>query len=128
MINEDLHIKTKHFDIEFFTTTHSIPDSFGMAIKTPNGTIVETGDFKFDLTPIGPMANLQKMADKVAQFNQMIQNSMPTILAKPINFVMNNIVIKTLDAIKNLPTVCTSGVQRLPFSCSTAAAMPKSGI
>jgi len=62
-VNEDLHIKTKHFDIEFFTTTHSIPDSFGMAIKTVNGTIVETGDFKFDLTPIGPVANLGKIAD-----------------------------------------------------------------
>jgi ribonuclease J len=62
-VNEDLHIKTKYFDIEFFTTTHSIPDSFGMAIKTVNGTIVETGDFKFDLTPIGPVANLGKIAD-----------------------------------------------------------------
>lgn len=60
--NEDTIIKTKHFLINFFTTTHSIPDSFGMAIKTPNGIIVETGDWKFDLTPIGPMANLQKMA------------------------------------------------------------------
>ena len=61
-VNEDLHIKTKYFNVEFFTTTHSIPDSFGMAIKTPNGTIVETGDFKFDLTPIGPVANMGKMA------------------------------------------------------------------
>ena len=63
IINEDLHIKTKHFNIEFFTTTHSIPDSFGMAITTENGTIVETGDFKFDLTPIGPVANMGKMAE-----------------------------------------------------------------
>ncbi len=61
-INEDLHIKTKHFNIEFFRTTHSIPDSFGMAITTVNGTIVETGDFKFDLTPIGPVANFGKIA------------------------------------------------------------------
>ena len=62
MINEELNIKTKHFNIEFFTTTHSIPDSFGMAIKTVNGTIIETGDFKFDLTPIGPVANMGKIA------------------------------------------------------------------
>lgn len=61
-VNEELNIKTKYFNIEFFTTTHSIPDSFGMAIKTPNGTIVETGDFKFDLTPIGPVANMTKIA------------------------------------------------------------------
>ena len=62
-VNEELNIKTKNFDIEFFTTTHSIPDSFGMAIHTVNGTIVETGDFKFDFTPIGPVANMGKIAD-----------------------------------------------------------------
>lgn len=61
-INEDLIIKTNHFNIEFFRTTHSIPDSYGMAIKTVNGTIIETGDFKFDLTPIGPVANMGKIA------------------------------------------------------------------
>ena len=60
--DESTAIKTKFFDIEFFRTTHSIPDSHGLAIGTPDGTIVMTGDFKFDMTPIGPMANLHKMA------------------------------------------------------------------
>ena len=60
--DEDTVIKTKYFNIEFFRTTHSIPDSHGLAIETPDGTIVMTGDFKFDMTPIGPMANLHKMA------------------------------------------------------------------
>ena len=54
--------KYKYLSVEFFMTTHSIPDSHGMCIHTPNGNIVTTGDFKFDLTPIGPMANLHKMA------------------------------------------------------------------
>ena len=54
--------KYKYLSVEFFRTTHSIPDSHGMCIHTPNGNIVTTGDFKFDLTPIGPMANLHKMA------------------------------------------------------------------
>lgn len=61
-INKDSHLKFKYFDIEFITTTHSIPDSFAVVIRTPNGIIFETGDFKFDLTPIGPMADLHKIA------------------------------------------------------------------
>lgn len=60
---EDTILKTKYFNIEFFRTTHSIPDSHGISITTPNGVIAMTGDFKFDFTPISPMANLQKMAE-----------------------------------------------------------------
>ena len=60
---EDTILKTKYFNIEFFRTTHSIPDSHGISITTPNGVVVMTGDFKFDFTPVGPMSNLQKMAE-----------------------------------------------------------------
>lgn len=61
-IDKDSHVKTKYFNIEFVNTTHSIPDSFAVVVHTPNGTIFSTGDFKFDLNPIGPMADLHKMA------------------------------------------------------------------
>ncbi len=61
--NEQTKVKFKHIMVEFFMTTHSIPDSHGICVHTPNGVIVTTGDFKFDLTPIGPMANLHKMAE-----------------------------------------------------------------
>ncbi len=59
---EKTKVKFRNIEVEFFRTTHSIPDSHGICIHTPNGTIVTTGDFKFDLTPIGPVANLHKMA------------------------------------------------------------------
>ncbi|NLC96104.1 MAG: ribonuclease J [Erysipelotrichaceae bacterium] len=61
-INGDSRIHTKYFDLGFFNTTHSIPDSYGVLINTPNGRIVQTGDFKFDLTPIGHNSDYQKMA------------------------------------------------------------------
>lgn len=56
-------LKFNKIEVEFFRTTHSIPDSHGISISTPDGRIVTTGDFKFDLTPIGPMADLHKMAE-----------------------------------------------------------------
>lgn len=61
-INEDSRVSTRYFTIGFFNTIHSIPDSLGVLITTPNGTIVHTGDFKFDLTPVGTNADYQKMA------------------------------------------------------------------
>lgn len=60
--SEESRIRTKYFSIGFVDTVHSIPDSYGIFINTPNGRIFETGDFKFDLTPIGKNSDYQKMA------------------------------------------------------------------
>lgn len=61
-ITPDTRVDTKYFHVGFFNTVHSIPDSYGLLINTPNGRVVETGDFKFDLTPIGVNSDYQKMA------------------------------------------------------------------
>ena len=49
--NSDSVIYFNNFEISFFKTNHSIPDSHGIIIKTYLGYIVHTGDFKIDLTP-----------------------------------------------------------------------------
>lgn len=50
------------FKVSFIRVTHSIPDSFGICVDTPEGRIVDTGDFKLDLTPVGPDFELHKMS------------------------------------------------------------------
>ena len=62
-VSKDSVIKFKSMFVEFINTTHSIPDSFAIVVHTPVGVIMTTGDFKFDLTPIGPMADIHKMAE-----------------------------------------------------------------
>ena len=60
---DETKLKFNNIQVEFFRTTHSIPDSHGIVVTTPDGAIATTGDFKFDLTPIGPMADIHKMAE-----------------------------------------------------------------
>ncbi|AZR73406.1 ribonuclease J [Anoxybacter fermentans] len=57
-------ITVGNFTVEFIHINHSIPDSVAMAIKTKVGTILYTGDYKFDHTPIdGKPANLQRLGE-----------------------------------------------------------------
>ncbi len=54
--------------IEFFPVCHSIPDAMGIIVQTPVGTIVHTGDFKIDYTPVnGAPTNLSRLAQLGAQ-------------------------------------------------------------
>ena len=61
--DNDTKVKIDKFVVSFFRVTHSIPDSFGVVVDTPEGRIVSSGDFKIDLTPIGKDIELSKMSD-----------------------------------------------------------------
>ena len=54
----------KYFEVEFIRVTHSIADAYSIAVKTPAGTIVHTGDFKVDYTPVfGDAIDLQRFGE-----------------------------------------------------------------
>ncbi|AEW44920.1 Metallo-beta-lactamase superfamily protein [Mycoplasma haemocanis str. Illinois] len=53
---------TKHFAIDFYKVNHSIPDSFGLCLVTPNGVIVSSGDFRFDFASKNDKFDLQKIS------------------------------------------------------------------
>lgn len=64
VVDETKTIKSGNVTIGFFTTTHIIPDTLGIDVQTPEGSIVYTGDFKFDQTAVkGYQTNLARLAE-----------------------------------------------------------------
>ncbi|MEI2581795.1 ribonuclease J [Scytonema sp. PRP1] len=64
VVPRDLVRIGKHFFVEYIRNTHSIADSFTVAIHTPLGVLIHTGDFKFDHTPVdGEHFDLQRLAE-----------------------------------------------------------------
>ncbi|MEY9978895.1 ribonuclease J [Lysinibacillus sp. RC79] len=63
-IHSDSSLNFGQVDVSFFRTNHSIPDCLGIVINTPEGNVVHTGDFKFDLTPVNnQFADIHKMSE-----------------------------------------------------------------
>ena len=57
-------VKAGKFNVEFIRSSHSIPDSVALAIKSPVGTVIHTGDFKIDYTPIdGEIMDFGRLAE-----------------------------------------------------------------
>lgn len=62
-IDSDSVLNFGQITTSFFRTNHSIPDCLGVVFDTPEGTVVHTGDFKFDLTPVNKQyPDIHKMA------------------------------------------------------------------
>ncbi len=64
IIQSDSVLQFNEIGVTFFKTNHSIPDCLGIVFHTPEGVVVHTGDFKFDLTPVNNQyPDIHKMAD-----------------------------------------------------------------
>lgn len=87
------------FNVEFFHVNHTIPDAVGLAINTPVGTIIHTGDFKFDHSPISDApADIAKIA-RLGSENILALMSDSTDSQTPGYSLSESRIAKTLDEI-----------------------------
>ncbi|MDT6980393.1 ribonuclease J1 [Levilactobacillus zymae] len=127
-IDDDTVLKFRKMSVSFFRTTHSIPDTLGIAVHTPVGTIVETGDYKFDLTPVtNQPPDLQKMA-KLGADGVLCLMSDSTNAERPIWTKSEKWVGKSIrrifDQVQGRVIFATfaSNISRIETACETALA------
>ena len=98
-INAGDHVKFGGIDVEFFRVCHSIPDAMGLAVRTPSGLMVHTGDFKFDHTPAdGRASDLGKLASLGAEGVDLLLSD-STYADRPGYTPSEKIVGETLDRV-----------------------------
>ncbi len=98
------------FKIEFFQVTHSIPDCFGIVFDTPNGRIVTTGDYKIDLTPVGPQAM------DLARISELGKEGIDLLLADSTNAEQDGMSISESAVVSAMNDIFTQTKGRLIIS------------
>ena len=99
VVNFGSSINLGTFKVEFFHVNHNIPDVLGMAIHTPEGLVIHTGDFKFDHSPITDKpADIGRIAQLGSQ-NVLALMSDSTDAENPGYSISEREIQKTLDTI-----------------------------
>ena len=139
--NSDTKVKIGDFDISFFRVTHSIPDSFGVVIDTREGRIVSTGDFKVDLTPIGPDIELQRIAELGREGVDLLlsdstnaeqegytpsEKNVNDSINEIFNNAMGRIIVSTFSSnISRIQQICESAVKHKRYITIVGKSMEK---
>lgn len=115
VIHDKSRVKSGDCTISFFPTNHSIPDSVGIVVETPIGSVVHTGDFKVDLTPIdGRYTDFQRLGE-------IGKKGVLALLADSTNAEKEGISISEKKVGKNLENVmrgCSSRIIIATFASS----------
>ena len=125
-VKDGSHINLGSISIDFFSMTHSIPGALGVFIKTPQGTVLHTGDFKLDQTPI------DGVTPDYAAINKFAKQGIDLLLSDSTNatvpgFTKSEAEVgpQLLHAIKNAPgrvfvASFSSHIHRLQQICDAA--------
>lgn len=98
-IDVDKSLQLGVFSVEFFRVNHNIPDCVGIVVHTPEGTLVHTGDFKFDLMPImDEVTDFAKIANLGKQ-GVLVLFSDSTNAPLPGHQISESVIGNTLDDI-----------------------------
>jgi ribonuclease J len=114
------------FTVEFIRVSHSIPDAMAIAIHTPIGIVVDTGDFKLDQTPVdGQVVDIRKMAE-LGEKGVLVMMGDSTNADKPGFTMSEKVVGNTFDELfgkcegRIIVTTFASNVHRIQQVISTA--------
>ncbi|KKB26756.1 ribonuclease J [Mycoplasmopsis meleagridis] len=83
--------------VDFWTAQHSIPDAFGIRITTPNGSIMCTGDFRFDYNPIGSSFTDFAKLDQIGKDGLTILMSDSTNAMRPMHSPSENDILRDIE-------------------------------
>ncbi|KUG03818.1 ribonuclease j2 (endoribonuclease in rna processing) [hydrocarbon metagenome] len=119
-------VKIGPFDIEFFRVCHSIPDAMGIAIHTPLGIVVHTGDIKLDQTPVdGQLVDFRKFSE-LGEKGVLVMLGDSTNADRPGFTLSEKVVGNTFDELfgkcegRIIVTTFASNVHRIQQVVSTA--------
>ncbi|MBQ9985411.1 MAG: ribonuclease J [Oscillospiraceae bacterium] len=120
-------IKIGSFDVEMIHVNHSIADAVALAIKTPLGTIIHTGDYKLDITPIqGEMMDITRLGE-LGKKGVLALLGESTNIERPGYTVSESTVGETMDSLfkdckqRIIVTTFASNVHRVQQIIHTAA-------
>ncbi|MGL5205129.1 MAG: ribonuclease J [Metamycoplasmataceae bacterium] len=116
--------------VDFWTAQHSIPDAFGIRISTPNGSLMFTGDFRFDYTPIGNFTDFDKL-EQIGKENLSVLFSDSTNAMRPFHSPSEKDILKDIRSYmekaekKIIITAFASNMTRISAIIEIAAELGK---
>ncbi len=98
-VDIDGKLQLGDFVVEFIRINHSVPDSLAIVVRTPEGIVLHTGDFKFDLTPIGDQVTDFAKITRMGQEGVLALLADSTNASKPGQQLSEKYIGKTLEHI-----------------------------